>query len=138
MQLSSQMSADEEPFVVTIQSSHCHTSLVQGSIVLDFRLPRSLHFEAPHFARLLHVSGLRQPVFVHSSFTKPQPFNHWEQRLFGISSSPNNQFVPITGNSIPATNSLTLFNVSGELFGPTLSDITIVFQVAPAAWAQKI
>lgn len=129
----------EEPFVVTIQSRLCRTSVYHGDLLIHFRLAAKAFFAAQHYVRLVHCEGLDEAAIVHSSFTQPQPCSGLACRSLGLAHSKSNQFLPLSGNYIPSTSTLTLSKVSGEPFTEVPAQgLTLILHVVPAHWARAI
>jgi hypothetical protein len=123
------------PILVTIQSDKCFQRVEKGELVLDLRLPTSYLFNRRHCARLLSVSGLAAPFFVHASFVELQPFDSSFRRHLGISTETPGPLVPVEGNFISALSSLYLEPLSGQLLTALpQTNVVISIQILPVDW----
>jgi hypothetical protein len=137
---------EPQPFTVTFQSSQAqHVEHRRDSLVLSHRLPRLFSFDQPHLVKLQLVAGLEKepPLLVYASFAEPQPFNGEYRPLLGSTRADSNSFIPLAGNFLSGTVTLTLESLNGatvNVFPSTApgSNFTLGVYVVPASWLRPM
>lgn len=76
----------------------------EGTVNFSYTLPEALHFDEPHFARLVWLGGSKKSCLVFADFVKTQYVNGQLEPFLGCSGSSaiGSPWIPLASSYIPS------------------------------------
>lgn len=101
---------------------------------ITYTLAEQLHFEEPHFARLLWLGGSKEVALVFADFVKRQSVNNELLPYLGSSATgAYYSWIPLASNHIPQTGIITIEHANKSSIAAT-SNFNIAIEIAPESW----